>query len=100
MKDLTENIQKNPHLVVIDDDESIRELVEAFFKQKNYTITSFENSESFLDKVKADGHKWDVVLSDLNLPVFSGIELTEKIKAFHPHLPVILITTNRNAQTA
>ena len=42
----------------------------------------------------------DAVLLDLNLPDLDGLQVLEKLKAFSPHLPVVMLTSHNDAETA
>ena len=88
------------HLVVIDDDLDVQEMVTAFFKTKDFKITRFSDAESALKASHKVGHTWDVVLTDLKLPGLSGVEFTKEIKQTLMNLPIILITTTRSADVA
>ncbi len=92
--------QKNKNLVLVDDDADIRELISAFFKQKGYQVTCYEDAETALKASQTKGEEWDVLLTDLRLPIMSGVELTVAIKKYLPHLPIILITTSKSAEIA
>ena len=73
-------------VLVIDDDPNIRQGLETTLKQRNYevivAITGPEGLEIFTDDVC-------VVLLDVKLPKIDGIKLYEKLKAKHPHVPII-----------
>lgn len=98
--DSIKNSNKNPHLVVIDDDLEIQELIFAFFKPKGYSISTYNDAETALKDLKLKGNDWDVILSDLNLPHMSGVEFTEKVKSLQPDMPIILITISKSAESA
>ncbi len=87
-------------IAVIDDDIEIRELVEAFFRQKDFLITQYEDAESAIADLRKDKNVWDVALVDLHLPKMTGIDLITEAKQLAPSLPIVLITTTRSADTA
>lgn len=88
------------HLVVIDDDLDVQDMVTAFFKTKDFKITRFSDAESALKASSKAGSTWDVVLTDLKLPGMTGVEFTKEIKKTLFNLPIILITTTRSADVA
>lgn len=88
------------HLVVIDDDLDMQDMVTAFFKTKDFKISRFSDAESALKASTKVGSTWDVVLTDLKLPGMSGVEFTKEMKQTYPNLPIILITTTRSAEVA
>lgn len=87
-------------IAVVDDDLEIRELVEAFFRQKDLATELFEDAEQALEALKKNRQAWDAILVDLNLPTMNGIEFTQEAKKMAPDVPIILITTNKSAEMA
>lgn len=91
---------EKPHIVVVDDDVDMQELIRSFFTTKGFRITVFSDAESALKECAINGDTWDVLLTDLHLPRMSGEIFTEKIKKIKPELPIILITVSKSAKTA
>lgn len=77
-------------VLVIDDEPSVRRLIEHHLKEENYKILSAENGEKGLRLI--DENSPHLVLLDVRLPGIGGIEILKKIKEAHPKLPVIMIT--------
>jgi DNA-binding NtrC family response regulator len=92
--------EKCKHLVVVDDDIDIQDLISAYFKPKGYQITCFSDAESALAKSNSQGTDWDVLLTDLLLPKMTGLEFTISLRKVLPSLPIILISTSKSAETA
>ena len=69
---------KNERLLIIDDELSIRELLEILFEQDGYHVQTVGSAEEGFDILRSQ--KIDLVLSDLNLPKMSGLELLQKLK--------------------
>ena len=79
-----------PHVLLIEDDARIREIVERGLGSRGFIVTSAEDGQSGLDLAcKLDV---DVVLLDLMLPVMSGLEVLEGIRLAKPRLPVVALT--------
>lgn len=95
-----QSVNKAKQIVVVDDDLDIQELITAYFKPKGYLVTCYSDAESVIKDSKKLGHVWDVILADLSLPQMSGIELAVFFKETLPHVPTILITANKAAETA
>lgn len=87
-------------IVVIDDDVDIQEIIFAFFKTKDFQVICFGDAESAVAESLKTGHNWDVLLTDLQLPKMSGVEVTLQLKKILPQLPIILITTSKSAEVA
>lgn len=86
---------RNIAVLVVDDQQTMRAMARQVLKQLGVIDVALAASgEAALDQMMA--RKFDVVISDLNMPGISGAELAQKIKA-HPVLksiPVFLATSN------
>ncbi len=82
------------HILVVDDDDGIRELVKQFLNQNNYLVTTAKNAEDALDKVKIV--KFDLIVLDIMMPGKSGLEFTNENKK-KLDTPIILLTAKREA---
>ena len=82
------------HILVVDDDDGIRELVKQFLNQNNYLVTTAKNAEDALDKVKIV--KFDLIVLDIMMPGKSGLEFINENKK-KLDTPIILLTAKREA---
>ena len=82
------------HILVVDDDDGIRELVKQFLNQNNYLVTTAKSSEDALDKVKII--KFDLIVLDIMMPGKSGLEYTNENKK-KLDTPIILLTAKGEA---
>ena len=77
------------HILVVDDDNRIRELVKEYLEENNFLITTAKNS---LDaKKKLEILKFDLIVLDIMMPGQSGLSLTKEIKKDNS-TPIILLT--------
>ena len=77
------------HILVVDDDEGIRELVKQYLKENNFLVTTAVNAEDANEKTKII--KFDLIVLDVMMPGKSGLEFTlEYKKKFET--PIILLT--------
>lgn len=90
---------RRSRVVIIDDDLDIRDLLSNYLKNKNYSVTTFMEAESALEKLQ-NGFLCDVILTDLELPRMSGIDLTQKIKQSNIDIPVVLLTVTQDVEVA
>jgi DNA-binding NtrC family response regulator len=86
------------HLLIVDDDEELREALVRRFQRQGMTVTAAATSEEALART-AHG-RWDVALLDLHLPGLSGIELLARLKEQQPDLEAILLTAHGSIETA
>ena len=82
------------HILVVDDDDGIRELVKQFLNQNNYLVTTAKSSEDALEKVKII--KFDLIVLDIMMPGKSGLEFTNENKK-KLDTPIILLTAKGEA---
>ena len=77
------------HILVVDDDDRIRDLLKDFLSENNYIVSSAENAEQA--KKKIEYFKFDIIILDVMMPGQNGYELTEDIKR-ELKVPIILLT--------
>ena len=75
---------------VIDDDRSIRWVLERALTQAGMAVTVFENGARAMERLGVE--QPDVVVSDIRMPEMDGLSLLENFTARHPQLPVIIMT--------
>jgi two-component system nitrogen regulation response regulator GlnG len=83
---------------VVDDDESVRWVLEQALKQAQMIPRCFESGRSLL--VALDRDKPDVLVTDIRMPDMSGLELMEQLTATDPDIPVIVITAHSDLDSA
>ena len=77
------------HILVVDDDEGIRYLVKKYLNEKNYLVTTANNSENASKKIKVI--KFDLIILDIMMPGKSGLEFLKDHKE-EIDTPIILLT--------
>ena len=83
---------------LVDDDASIRWVLERALRQAGMHTTSFEEAESALSALgRAEP---DVLVTDIRMPGRSGLDLLEEIRASRPKLPVIVMTAHSDLESA
>ena len=83
---------------IVDDDQSIRFVLEKALTREEFAVRSFTNSRDVLAALEDDEPQ--VLVSDIRMPGGSGIELLNKIKAKHRDLPVIIMTAYSDLDSA
>jgi len=87
-------------LLVIEDDIDIQDVVEGFFRPRGYRVIRSDDAETSIQELKSGALKVDVVLTDLNLPLMSGLEFTRAMKASGISTPIILMTAQKGSEIA
>ena len=80
---------KSFHILVVDDDDRIRELVKEYLEENDFLVTTATNSLEA--KKKLDIIKFDILILDIMMPGQSGLSLTKEIKK-NKSTPIILLT--------
>ena len=80
------------HILVVDDDDRIRELVKKYLLENKYLVTTAKDAFDAKDKFLLI--KFDLIVLDIMMPKKSGLELTAEIKK-NNNVPVILLTAKR-----
>ncbi len=83
---------------IVDDDQSVRWVLEKALKHADMATRSFERAEHLLDALGDD--KPDVLITDVRMPGMSGIALLERLQDTSPELPIIVITAHSDLESA
>jgi two-component system nitrogen regulation response regulator GlnG len=83
---------------IIDDDRSIRWVFEKTLAKEDIPFKTFSSAQEALGALSASAPQ--VVVSDIRMPGGSGLELLQKLKERHPHLPVIIMTAYSDLESA
>ncbi len=85
-------------VLVVDDEESIREFFEIMLKREGYDVVAASNGAEALERLKKE--RVDLVISDIQMPELSGMDLLQAAKELDPELVVIMITAFGSTETA
>ncbi|WP_339080967.1 nitrogen regulation protein NR(I) [Pseudomonas sp. TMP9] len=83
---------------IVDDDRSIRWVLEKALQQEGMTTQSFDSADGVLSRLSRQ--QPDVIISDIRMPGASGLELLACIREMHPRLPVIIMTAHSDLDSA
>lgn len=85
-------------ILVVDDDLAHARMLQTLINNWGYAVELAEDGDVAVEKVESFG--FDMVLMDMKMVKMSGMEALQKIKAFNPSLPVIIMTAYSSVQTA
>jgi two-component system response regulator PilR (NtrC family) len=85
-------------ILVVDDERSMRELLELVLSREGYTVETAENGRVAFERLQE--RPFDLVISDIQMPDMTGIELLERLKSESPDTVVIMITAFATVDTA
>lgn len=83
---------------IVDDDRSIRWVLEKTLEQEGIQAKLFDNAESLMNLLEQE--KPSVIISDIRMPGMDGLTLLNKIQADNPYLPVIIMTAHSDLDSA
>jgi DNA-binding response OmpR family regulator len=79
-------------LLVVDDDPDIVQVLKLGLEQNRFLVDAFTNPEEALQSFKSDAESYCLVVSDIRMPVLSGIQLAKRVKETNPNVKVILMS--------
>ncbi len=80
------------NILLVDDEEQVVHVTGQILKSLGYTIVGKTSAKEALRIFSSAPHDFDMVLTDLTMPGLTGLELSERVKALRPEIPVILFT--------
>src|SRR5512147_2191921 len=92
------NSAKVLNVWIVDDDASIRWVLERALKQAGMQATAFDEADSVLAALRRE--EPDVLVTDIRMPGRSGLDVLEEIRAKRPRLPVIVMTAHSDLESA
>lgn len=98
---------KRGHLLVVDDDKQMRELLRDFLSKENYAVTCFPSAVEAIRALRPGGplapdkgQEVDVIISDIQMAHLDGMQFLKAIKSERPAIPIILATAFASVDTA
>jgi PAS domain S-box-containing protein len=82
----------NEHILYVDDEELLVEVGASILGKLGYRVTSFISSLKALENFRQNPHDYDLVVTDLNMPMMTGIDLAGELIRLRRDIPIILCT--------
>jgi two-component system response regulator PilR (NtrC family) len=89
---------KSAHILVVDDEISMREFLDLMLSKEGYEVTCAENGRTATAKIEKKNY--DLILCDIRLGDISGLDVLRKAKSVHPDTIVIMISAYATAENA
>ncbi|HEX3036143.1 MAG TPA: HD domain-containing phosphohydrolase [Thermodesulfobacteriota bacterium] len=83
-------------VLIVDDEETVRDVLKYTLEELGYVCESAENGFECLKKVYSHSN-YEIILLDVNMPMLNGIETLKKLKSYSPDISVIMISAARDA---
>lgn len=87
---LDEEIEDPPHIMVVDDDERLRTLLQRYLKQNGFRVTTA--GDAVQAQARMTGLEFDLLVLDVMMPGISGVELTKILRAKASRVPILMLT--------
>jgi two-component system nitrogen regulation response regulator GlnG len=91
-------MSNNGNIWVVDDERSIRWVLEKALTQNGWAVECFESAEQLLEQLQVSTPQ--AVITDIRMPGTDGLELLNTLKDSHPGLPVIVMTAHSDLDSA
>ncbi|MCA9296889.1 MAG: response regulator, partial [Phycisphaerales bacterium] len=85
-------------ILIVDDKEMMRDSVATTLSRRSYTVTTATNGPAAVEKLRQ--RPYDVIITDLQMPGMTGIELLDAVREIDEQLPVIVMTAYGTIETA
>jgi CheY-like chemotaxis protein len=87
-------------ILIVDDDPSIHELIEAMLVDTRWEADSVSNGDDALTQMEGhrDFHSYDVVLADILMPGMDGLTLLGRLRSRYPDIPVVIMTVKNTPE--
>jgi len=77
-------------ILIVDDDQTIRDVLQLSLEHRGYSVDTADNGQQAI--INFVTHKYDLVITDIEMPVMGGNELCKTINQHSPDIPIIAIT--------
>ncbi len=91
-------MSQDARVLVVDDERSMQEFLEIFFRSEGYAVSTADGAESA--RLQFESDEFDVVITDIQRPGGSGLDLLRFVQASTPDTPVIVMTAFASTETA
>lgn len=85
-------------IILAEDNDILRKSLSFFLASKGFTVDQFSDGKEALDAIETN--KYDLVLTDINMPGISGMEITQYVReTINSDIPIIILTSSGVEQT-
>ena len=85
-------MENKPHILCVDDDDKIRELLKVFLRKNNFSVSAAQNVDEA--KKLLNLFIFDIVVLDIMMPKINGTEFLKAFRKENVNTPVIMLTAN------
>ena len=89
---------KKAEILIVDDEEVIREMLKTLLQREGYSVNTAENGAAGIDQIRKKF--FNIAIVDIKLTDMSGMEVMHKIREVHPETIVLMVTAFATTETA
>lgn len=82
----------NCNLLVVDDDEAVRDFLTEFLASIGFNVTTFESAEAAMKLTEHELNQLEVVITDYDMPGIDGLQFARHVKRINPHVQLIVMS--------
>jgi len=82
--------QQRYHVMYVDDDQALVFLVQRLLRRRGYQVSGFNDPHAAADALRAAPQDYHLLVTDYNMPGYSGVDLLHEVRSIRPDLPVAL----------
>jgi len=88
------------NILTVDDSKTMRDMISFTLKGAGFNVVVAEDGADALHILGNDGVKFDLIITDLNMPVMDGFALIENVRAHdkYKYTPILMLTTESDPQ--
>lgn len=90
---------RTARVLVVDDDSFVRDMLTFILEAGGYDVVAAENGFEAFEKCTSDP-KIELLVSDMNMPVMSGLDLTRELRKHNVHIPIVVLTGDSEVAAA
>lgn len=79
-------------ILVAEDDDAVRDFVRIVLEQADFRVSATPNGRAAGDLFESDPHAFDLLLTDVVMPLANGVELAARVRTTRPELPVLFMS--------
>jgi len=89
--------EERPHILVIDDDRRIRELLQSYLAENGFRVSVARTAAEARDKMR--GLTFDLLILDVMMPGESGTALAQSLRSVQERIPILMLSAFRKSRT-
>lgn len=89
---------KNLKILLVEDDVVVRETICTLFSKIFAQVDQAENGKDALEKIREANDTYDMIMTDINMPIMDGVELVGHIREFNKVIPILIMSAHNDAE--